>query len=138
MCGFQLAFIGIHLPSYLRDIQLPPDSATTALALIGLFNVIGTYATGAWGQRWRKSWILSAIYALRALAIAMFVIVPASAWSVAIFASVMGRCGCPPCRPPTPSWRNSWASDTCPCWEGWCSFPSNRFIHRRVVWRLFV
>ncbi|HEX5311647.1 MFS transporter [Aquabacterium sp.] len=90
VCGFQLAFIGIHLPSYLRDIQLPPDSATTALALIGLFNVIGTYATGALGQRWRKSWILSAIYALRALAIALFVLVPASPWSVAVFASVMG------------------------------------------------
>ncbi|MDE2594665.1 MAG: MFS transporter, partial [Burkholderiales bacterium] len=90
VCGFQLAFIGIHLPSYLKDIHLPPDTATTALALIGLFNVIGTYSTGALGQRLRKSWILATIYLLRALAIVLFILTPASAWSVGIFAAVMG------------------------------------------------
>ncbi|MDE2076230.1 MAG: MFS transporter [Burkholderiales bacterium] len=90
VCGFQLAFIGIHLPSYLKDRQLPPDTATTALALIGLFNVIGTYSTGALGQRWRKSWILSAIYLLRALNIAAFVLTPLTPMTVGIFAAVMG------------------------------------------------
>ena len=44
VCGFQLAFIGIHMPSYLKDNGLTPNVATTALALIGLFNVFGTYA----------------------------------------------------------------------------------------------
>lgn len=90
VCGFQLSFIGIHLPSYLKDQQLGPDTAATALALIGLFNVIGTYSTGALGQRFRKSWILAAIYALRALAIGAFVLAPLSPLSVAVFAAVMG------------------------------------------------
>lgn len=90
VCGFQLSFIGIHLPSYLKDQQLGPDTAATALALIGLFNVIGTYSTGALGQRFRKSWILASIYALRALAITAFVLVPLSPLSVAIFAAAMG------------------------------------------------
>jgi len=90
VCGFQLAFIGVHLPSYLLDHQLAPQVATTALALIGLFNVLGTYAAGALGQRWRKNWILSGIYALRGLAIAIFVLTPLSAVTVGIFAAVMG------------------------------------------------
>lgn len=90
VCGFQLSFIGIHLPSYLKDQQLGPETAATALALIGLFNVIGTYSTGALGQRFRKSWILASIYALRALAITAFVLVPLSPLSVAIFAAAMG------------------------------------------------
>ena len=46
VCGFQVVFIGVHMPSYLKDQGLTPDVATTALALIGLFNVFGTYAAG--------------------------------------------------------------------------------------------
>jgi predicted MFS family arabinose efflux permease len=90
VCGFQLAFIGVHLPSYLRDHQLPSHVATTALALIGLFNVFGTYGVGRLGQRLSKPYILSAIYALRALAMVIFISTPPTAWSVGIFASVMG------------------------------------------------
>lgn len=90
VCGFQLAFIGVHLPSYLKDNALPPQAATTALALIGLFNVLGTYAAGTLGQRWRKNWILSAIYIGRSVAMLLFVMTPLSTWSVAIFAAVMG------------------------------------------------
>jgi len=90
VCGFQLAFIGVHLPSYLKDHQLAPDVATTALALIGLFNVLGSYAAGALGTRMRKTWILSSIYALRAVAMTVFILTPLSAWSVGIFAAVMG------------------------------------------------
>jgi MFS family permease len=90
VCGFQLAFIGVHLPSYLKDHQLPPQLATTALALIGLFNVIGSYAAGALGARLRKSWILSAIYFLRAVTMLLFVMAPLSAWSVGLFAAAMG------------------------------------------------
>ncbi len=90
VCGFQLAFIGVHLPSYLKDHQLSPDVATTALALIGLFNVLGSYAAGALGTRMRKTWILSGIYALRAVAMTAFILTPLSAWSVGIFAAVMG------------------------------------------------
>ncbi len=90
VCGFQLAFIGVHLPSYLKDHQLPPQAATTALALIGLFNVLGSYAAGALGARLRKNWILSSIYFLRAVAMLAFVLAPLSTWSVGLFAAAMG------------------------------------------------
>lgn len=90
VCGFQLAFIGVHLPSYLKDHQLEPQVATTALALIGLFNVFGTYAAGVLGQRLRKTWILSFIYAMRGLVMIAFVLLPLTPLSVAVFAAVMG------------------------------------------------
>jgi predicted MFS family arabinose efflux permease len=90
VCGFQVVFIGVHMPSYLKDNGLTPNVATTALALIGLFNVFGTYAAGSLGQRMQKKYILSAIYALRSVAIVIFLTVPLTPWSVYIFASVMG------------------------------------------------
>ena len=90
VCGFQLVFIGVHMPSYLKDQGLTPDVATTALALIGLFNVVGSYAAGVLGARLPKRYILSAIYALRALGIAVFLLVPLTLWSVYLFASMMG------------------------------------------------
>jgi len=90
VCGFQVVFIGVHLPSYLKDQGLSPEVATTALALIGLFNVLGTYGAGALGQRLAKRHILAAIYALRAVAISAFVLAPLTPWSVYVFASVMG------------------------------------------------
>lgn len=90
VCGFQVVFIGVHMPSYLKDNGLTPDVATTALALIGLFNVIGTYAAGSLGQRLPKRYILSSIYALRSLAIVVFLSVPLTPWSVYVFSAVMG------------------------------------------------
>jgi predicted MFS family arabinose efflux permease len=90
VCGFQVVFIGVHMPSYLKDNGLSPQVASYALALIGLFNVIGTYAAGALGQRFPKRYILSFIYIARAVAISVFLIVPLSPASVYVFASVMG------------------------------------------------
>ncbi len=90
VCGFQVVFIGVHMPSYLKDNGLTPNVATTALALIGLFNVFGTYAAGSLGQRMPKKYILSTIYALRSVAIVIFLSVPLTPWSVYLFASVMG------------------------------------------------
>lgn len=90
VCGFQVVFIGVHMPSYLKDHGLTPDVATTALALIGLFNVFGTYAAGLIGQRWPKRYLLSAIYVLRSVAIALFLWLPLTPWSVYVFSSVMG------------------------------------------------
>jgi predicted MFS family arabinose efflux permease len=90
VCGFQVVFIGVHMPSYLKDHGLTPNVATTALALIGLFNVFGTYAAGSLGQRMQKKYILSSIYALRSVAIVIFLSVPLTPWSVYLFASVMG------------------------------------------------
>ena len=90
VCGFQLVFIGLHLPSYLKDQGMSPGVATTALAIVGLFNVIGTYAAGTLGQRLPKRYILSAIYGLRSLVIALFLAAPLTPWSVYLFAAAMG------------------------------------------------
>jgi len=90
VCGFQVVFIGIHMPSYLKDHGLTPDVAATALALIGLFNVFGTYGAGWLGQRVPKRHILSTIYALRALVITVFVLAPLKPWSVYLFSATMG------------------------------------------------
>jgi len=90
VCGFQVVFIGVHLPSYLKDQGMTPQVATVALALIGLFNVFGTYAAGALGQRLAKRHILAAIYLLRAVAIVLFITLPLTPASVYVFAAVMG------------------------------------------------
>ena len=90
VCGFQVVFIGVHMPSYLKDKGLPAGVATAALALIGLFNVFGTYAAGSLGQRMPKRYILSAIYALRSVAIVAFLLVPLTATSVYVFSAAMG------------------------------------------------
>ena len=90
VCGFQVVFIGVHMPSYLKDRGLTPDVATMALALIGLFNVFGTYASGLIGQRWPKRYLLSSIYLLRSIAIVLFLWLPLTPSSVYVFSSVMG------------------------------------------------
>jgi predicted MFS family arabinose efflux permease len=90
VCGFQVVFIGVHMPSYLKDHGMAPQVATVALALIGLFNVFGTYAAGVLGQRMAKRHILAFIYLARAVAIVIFLLVPLSPWSVYVFAAVMG------------------------------------------------
>jgi predicted MFS family arabinose efflux permease len=90
VCGFQVVFIGVHMPSYLKDNGLSPQVASYALALIGLFNVFGTYAAGALGQRWPKKNILAGIYLLRSVAISVFLLAPLTPASVYVFASVMG------------------------------------------------
>ena len=90
VCGFQVVFIGVHMPSYLKDKGLSPQVASYALALIGLFNVFGTYAAGALGQRMQKKNILSFIYFARAAIIGIFLLAPLSPMSVYVFASLMG------------------------------------------------
>jgi MFS family permease len=90
VCGFQVVFIGVHMPSYLKDKGLSPEVASYALALIGLFNIFGTYAAGTLGQRLAKRKILATIYFGRAVAIAVFLAVPLTPASVYVFASVMG------------------------------------------------
>jgi MFS family permease len=90
VCGFQVVFIGVHMPSYLRDKGLSPQVASYALALIGLFNVFGTYAAGVLGQRLQKKNILAFIYIARAVVISVFLIAPLTPLSVYIFSAVMG------------------------------------------------
>jgi MFS family permease len=90
VCGFQVVFIGVHMPSYLKDKGLSPQVASYALALIGLFNVFGTYIAGTLGQKLERRKILAAIYLGRSIAIALFLWAPLSPLSVYIFAAVMG------------------------------------------------
>jgi len=90
VCGFQVVFIGVHMPSYLRDHGLSVQVASYALALIGLFNVFGTYAAGTLGQRMPKRHILAFIYFARAVVITIFLLVPLSPLSVYVFSAVMG------------------------------------------------
>lgn len=90
VCGFQVVFIGVHMPSYLKDHGLSPQVASYALALIGLFNVFGTYIAGTLGQRLQKRYILAFIYFARAIAITVFLVVPLSPVSVYVFSAVMG------------------------------------------------
>jgi predicted MFS family arabinose efflux permease len=96
VCGFQVVFISVHLAPYLSDLSktVPsvgsPAIASTALALIGLFNVFGTFYAGVLGQRFPKRYLLSAIYACRAVAIALFVFMPITPLSTYVFAAVMG------------------------------------------------
>jgi predicted MFS family arabinose efflux permease len=90
VCGFQVVFIGVHMPSYLRDKGLSPQVASYALALIGLFNVFGTYAAGVLGQRMQKKNILAFIYLARAVVISVFLIAPLTPMSVYIFSATMG------------------------------------------------
>jgi MFS family permease len=90
VCGFQVVFIGVHMPSYLKDKGLSPQVASYALALIGLFNVFGTYIAGTLGQRLARRKILAFIYLARSVAIALFLLVPLSPLSVYVFSAVMG------------------------------------------------
>ena len=90
VCGFQVVFIGVHMPSYLKDHGLPAQVASFALALIGLFNVFGTYIAGTLGQKMAKKKILAFIYAARSVAIVLFLLAPLSPTSVYLFSAVMG------------------------------------------------
>jgi predicted MFS family arabinose efflux permease len=80
----------VHLPAYLADHGLPAGVAVTALALVGLFNIVGTYTTGWLGAKMPKRYILSFIYFGRAIVIALFVFLPLSAMSVYLFAMALG------------------------------------------------
>lgn len=90
VCGFQVVFIAVHMPSYLKDHGLAPQVASYSLALIGLFNVFGTYIAGLLGQRLQKKHILAFIYFSRSVAISVFLLVPLSPMSVYLFSAVMG------------------------------------------------
>ncbi len=90
VCGFQVVFIGVHLPAYLVDRHLPATVGTTVLALVGLFNVFGTYIAGWLGGRWSKPRLLTALYLIRGLVILAFIWAPLSVWSAYAFGIAMG------------------------------------------------
>ena len=90
VCGFQVVFIGIHLPAYLVDQHLPATVGTTVLALIGLFNIFGTYTAGWLGGRMSKPRLLTGLYLARAVVIVLFLWAPITQFSAYVFGMVMG------------------------------------------------
>ncbi|MBI5132431.1 MAG: MFS transporter [Rhodopseudomonas palustris] len=90
VCGLQLVFITTHLPNYLAICGLDPSLGASALATIGLFNVLGSYVFGWLGGRYPKQYLLGGIYIVRSLTIAAYFYFPASATTTLVFAAVMG------------------------------------------------
>ena len=90
VCGFQVVFIGIHLPAYLVDQHLPATVGTTVLALIGLFNIFGTYTAGWLGGRMSKPRLLTSLYLARAVVIVLFLWAPVTQFSAYVFGMSMG------------------------------------------------
>lgn len=89
-CGFQLAFIATHLPGYLSLCHMPSGTGAKALALIGLFNMAGSWACGWLGGRYRQQHVLGWLYLVRGIAIGAFFLAPKSELSVTLFAAAMG------------------------------------------------
>jgi MFS family permease len=90
VCGFHIAMLTVHLPAYVTDAGLSIRHGMTALALIGLFNIVGTLGAGWLGGRFSKKYLLSTIYSIRAVLIAMLVLLPLSPLTLYIFACGIG------------------------------------------------
>ena len=90
VCGFHVAFITVHFPSYIKDIGLAPQVGAASLALIGLFNILGSLGSGWIGQHRSKKLSLSWIYLLRAIAITALLLAPKSELTIYLFAAAMG------------------------------------------------
>jgi predicted MFS family arabinose efflux permease len=90
VCGFQLMFISVHFPAYMIDQRMTPETGMMALALIGLFNIFGSYIWGWLGNRYTKKYVLSALYFLRAAVFAIFILVPVTPLSVYLFGAAIG------------------------------------------------
>jgi MFS family permease len=90
VCGFQTIFVMTHLPAYLVDKGMTPTQGMTALAVVGLFNIIGSYGCGVLGGRYSKRLILAWIYAIRAVAIGIFIAAPITPAGTYLFAAVLG------------------------------------------------
>ena len=90
VCGFQVVFIGIHLPGYLIDHGFNATTGTVFLALVGLFNIVGTYTAGWLGGKYSKPKLLMGLYGLRGIAIIAFLMLPLSTLSIYSFGVVMG------------------------------------------------
>ncbi len=90
VCGFHVAFVATHLPSFLVDHGVAQMIGATALSLIGLFNMLGSFLFGRLGDRFRKKRLLSLLYFLRAVAITCFLIVPVTGATALVFSAVIG------------------------------------------------
>jgi predicted MFS family arabinose efflux permease len=90
VCGFQIMFISIHFPAYLIDQRMTPETGMLALALIGLFNIFGTFLWGWLGSRYTKKYVLSALYFIRAAVVTIFILAPLTPMTVYLFAATIG------------------------------------------------
>ncbi len=90
VCGFQLAFVTVHMPAYLRDLGFDPWLGAWSIAVIGLCNVIGSYVAGIVSGKYSKSLVLGIIYFVRALSIVVFMLLPTSTFSVLGFSVLLG------------------------------------------------
>ncbi|MBN8493333.1 MAG: MFS transporter [Burkholderiales bacterium] len=90
VCGFHVAFLATHLPGVVASCNLPVQFGAWALALLGLFNIVGSVAIGWAVGRWRMKSLLSLLYATRALAVLLFLLAPKTGTVVLLFAAVMG------------------------------------------------
>jgi MFS family permease len=90
VCGFQIMFISIHFPAYLIDQRMLPETGMAALALIGLFNIFGTYLWGWLGNRFTKKYVLATLYFSRAVLIGIFLLSPMEPLTVYVFAATIG------------------------------------------------
>lgn len=90
VCGFQVAFITAHFPAYVADIGIEAKFAVMGLALIGLFNIAGSLASGFMGQYYPKPIMLALIYIGRSIAVTLFLLLPQTPTAVIIFSAVMG------------------------------------------------
>lgn len=90
VCGFQLAFITVHLPPFLADQGISASMASWALAMIGLFNVVGGYMSGVLTSRMSRRWLLCWIYTARAIVTTLFLVLPMSNTTVLFFGATMG------------------------------------------------
>ncbi|RHW19116.1 MFS transporter [Sphingomonas gilva] len=90
VCGFHVVFIATHFPAYLTDKGIDPAIGASSLALIGLFNIFGSYLFGLAGDRLRKQYVLAGLYAARGIAIVLFLLLPLTPVSALVFAGVMG------------------------------------------------
>ena len=90
VCGFHVAFLATHLPGVIAECGLPPQVGAWALAMIGLFNIFGSFGMGWAVGRWRMKSLLVLVYATRAIAITLFLLAPKNEVTVLIFAAVMG------------------------------------------------
>ncbi len=90
VCGFHVAFISVHFPAYVIDLGLDPAIGAYSISLIGLLNILGSFAAGMAGQRWSKKFGLSFIYFSRAVVILLLLLLPKTPFVVLSFAATMG------------------------------------------------
>jgi predicted MFS family arabinose efflux permease len=90
VCGFQVVFVATHLPAFLADRGMPTWVGAWTLALVGLFNIIGSYSCGLLGGRYSKKNLLALLYSLRSLVFILFMVMPLSEFSVLLFGALLG------------------------------------------------